>query len=788
MIRIPFPTFGPEDAADDEAPDVAAQDEAPEAAEPPDDEAAHADAQHEAKRADTAVVDRVDALLDGGEHPFMAAERDEAVRRAPEVLGRIKGIVEEARQRLTPAARAQFDQLYAGHRLPEWDGRVQAHVAGQDRADRDAVSAARRGQALAVTRASLVSDPARAEAGLAIALGEDNAIGARNGRSPDQIAEAQRRTRADALADGLEHAIHSRADLAEAQRRHDALRAQLDPARSDRIDAALHRFLADEEAARIAAGLVDGSIGLDGQGPRDLDAVQAAARTLAGADPVRREAYAHAIAERWSAEEAAREAARRKPIGELQPHLLNPEVRAMADLPRGLVAALPDDAHRAARDFYAAGGRFPARSDPMTAFRLAQMRAHDPEGFAQAHPTPHALSLSRDDYQALLADQDAARAGTPQAQAGQLAARRLLAVGRHALLEAAGRDAADDPEVAAGFHAQLQDAVALYRHAHDGQAPDDDQLDRMAAKLAERAKAGGAAEGGWQTAAYVHPAPDPFADGPDRSLFMQTAGPGGRPPLSEDEIERRVLQRLAERAHNPFILYDPKQGTLVRPTFSQEGGPEYRPLSADELQVFKEQQLGADSHRPGLKSPQERFVDAEVEGEKRTPPRGLAGLKPTDETTLARMIFAESARIPEDHAAIGWSIVNRVGDREFGATLDDVLNQKNAYQIVEKGGGPKGGSPLWKASANPAALTGDNARSWATAKATARGIMDRSIPDPTGGGTFFFSAKDFDGQPENAPRDFQRMLKNKTIQPSAYKSGSTKRDMNYFFVETKSQK
>jgi hypothetical protein len=331
--------------------------------------------------------------------------------------------------------------------------------------------------------------------------------------------------------------------------------------------------------------------------------------------------------------------------------------------------------------------------------------------------------------------------------------------------------------------------VALYRHAHDGQAPDDDQLDRMAGKLAERARAGGAAEAGWRTAAYVHPAPDPFADGPDRSLFMQTAGPGGRPPLSEDEIERRVLQRLAERAHDPFILYDPKQGALVRPTFSQEGGPEYRPLSADELQVFKEQQLGADSHRPGLKSPQERFVDAEVEGEKRTPPRGLAGLKPTDETTLARMIFAETSNVPEDSDAIGWSIVNRIGYRKYGFTLDEVLHHSGGFQIVPEGGArSKAGSSQWQLSAHPESLTGPNARAWEQAKAAARGIIDGSIPDPTDGATMFFSSDHFDGAAPTAPFSFRGMLRREALQRSPYSSRSTGRYSNYFWWEKEDRK
>jgi hypothetical protein len=77
-----------------------------------------------------------------------------------------------------------------------------------------------------------------------------------------------------------------------------------------------------------------------------------------------------------------------------------------------------------------------------------------------------------------------------------------------------------------------------------------------------------------------------------------------------------------------------------------------------------------------------------------------------DENTLARIIYAESSNTPSDMPAIGWSVVNRVGDREFGKTMDDVINQKNAFSSVQNN------DRQWQGSADPDSLTGPNAKAW----------------------------------------------------------------------------
>ncbi|HEX4197721.1 MAG TPA: cell wall hydrolase [Caulobacteraceae bacterium] len=159
--------------------------------------------------------------------------------------------------------------------------------------------------------------------------------------------------------------------------------------------------------------------------------------------------------------------------------------------------------------------------------------------------------------------------------------------------------------------------------------------------------------------------------------------------------------------------------------------------------------------------------------------------QPGDEDLLARMIYAETSDIPQDSAAIGWSIMNRTGDLAFGKTLTDVMNQKNAFAFVPGSrAGPKG-SGQWQASANPAALTDGDAASWAAANQAAAGILNGSIPDPTGAATEFFSSKDYNGNPATAKPGFPGRLERGTIVPSPYTSRSTQAVRNYFFVEPK---
>ncbi|HEY5410410.1 MAG TPA: cell wall hydrolase [Caulobacteraceae bacterium] len=135
-----------------------------------------------------------------------------------------------------------------------------------------------------------------------------------------------------------------------------------------------------------------------------------------------------------------------------------------------------------------------------------------------------------------------------------------------------------------------------------------------------------------------------------------------------------------------------------------------------------------------------------------TPVIGSNGYEPArgDENTLARMIYAEGLSTPDDFPAIGWSIVNRIGNPQYRPTLDGVLNQRKQYAIVEAGGGPPGGSQQWRETADPSKLTGVRAVRWGQAQQAAQGILSGAISDPTLGAQHFFASPDLDGDAAKA--------------------------------------
>lgn len=168
---------------------------------------------------------------------------------------------------------------------------------------------------------------------------------------------------------------------------------------------------------------------------------------------------------------------------------------------------------------------------------------------------------------------------------------------------------------------------------------------------------------------------------------------------------------------------------------------------------------------------------AGVNGKGYTPKAG-------DATLLARVIYAETLSNPEDFEAIGWTTVNRVGERQFGSTLDAVVHQRNAFQALEVGGGPKGGSALWQESANPEKLTGAKLEGWKRAMAVADGILKGKIADPTGGATLFVASSVYKrGNPGTLKGYFRTGLKRGILIDSAYVSSSKRKRQNHFFVE-----
>jgi hypothetical protein len=159
---------------------------------------------------------------------------------------------------------------------------------------------------------------------------------------------------------------------------------------------------------------------------------------------------------------------------------------------------------------------------------------------------------------------------------------------------------------------------------------------------------------------------------------------------------------------------------------------------------------------------------------------GVRVFQPGDQNLLARLIFAETGEIPDDAAAVGWATINEMRPDQ---TLNNVLQRRNGFQSLQAGGGPVGGSPQWQASADPSKLTDGDAKSWAAAQNAAAGIIDGSIPDPTGGATQFFASSDYDPKDsKSAPGDFRRMLREQTIKPSTYGGHAYGTNRNYFFV------
>jgi len=106
-----------------------------------------------------------------------------------------------------------------------------------------------------------------------------------------------------------------------------------------------------------------------------------------------------------------------------------------------------------------------------------------------------------------------------------------------------------------------------------------------------------------------------------------------------------------------------------------------------------------------------------------------------DKDLLARIIFSEGAGNDADYPGLAWSVVNRVGARRFPDSLSGVLQQTDRNGNYQLGYD----TPLWRASGDPNSLTGKNALSYQKASDIAEGVLNGSIPDPTGGALYFHS-------------------------------------------------
>jgi hypothetical protein len=152
--------------------------------------------------------------------------------------------------------------------------------------------------------------------------------------------------------------------------------------------------------------------------------------------------------------------------------------------------------------------------------------------------------------------------------------------------------------------------------------------------------------------------------------------------------------------------------------------------------------------------------------------------QPGDRDLLARAIFAEGSDTPKDIAAIAWAIVNRIGHPKFRDSLDAVIQEPGQYAFMPTKGKPLG-SDQWNNSANPDKLNVKDARAWQQALAAAEGVLGGTIPDPTGGATYYFLSSTYNGTLATAPKGFFRMaLGDNRLNPSPYVS----EENNHFFL------
>jgi len=251
--------------------------------------------------------------------------------------------------------------------------------------------------------------------------------------------------------------------------------------------------------------------------------------------------------------------------------------------------------------------------------------------------------------------------------------------------------------------------------------------------------------------------------------------------------QRRLNARLGGIRYPDGLLVDPDTGQVFKLQKRHSGNPldgpggQYRPVlaSEEEARMFRRNRLSIDPSEADTPLKEELLLQAlGTKGNRDWVP------EPGDELLLARMIFAEGAGTPGDHEAIGWSIINRIGHPENGDTLTAVLRDRKGFQIVPEGGGPPGGSPLWRKSEKPEEMEPLNRQSWDNAQRVAKGILAGRIDDPVDGGRFFYaSPKAYDGKnPATAnPGWFQEALRNGKIVPVPYKSRATGKSRNYFF-------
>jgi RHS repeat-associated protein len=107
--------------------------------------------------------------------------------------------------------------------------------------------------------------------------------------------------------------------------------------------------------------------------------------------------------------------------------------------------------------------------------------------------------------------------------------------------------------------------------------------------------------------------------------------------------------------------------------------------------------------------------------------------KSTDYFLLGATIMGEASGHPSAYAAVGWTIVNRVGDPHYADTLAGVVFQPSQFDAVN--------NPLFKEAYYDFGLNFDpiNSRAFLQTQIVAIDILSGRIPDQTNGSMHFFS-------------------------------------------------
>ncbi|MEN3953586.1 hypothetical protein [Iodidimonas sp. SYSU 1G8] len=136
---------------------------------------------------------------------------------------------------------------------------------------------------------------------------------------------------------------------------------------------------------------------------------------------------------------------------------------------------------------------------------------------------------------------------------------------------------------------------------------------------------------------------------------------------------------------------------------------------------------------------------------------------PGDVEGVARALYAEAGGQQRAWPALGWSIINRVNPgAKQRSTLQAVLKEPRQFD--------RHGTGRWLH--NPATMAPADLAAWKAAQEMARGVLSGDVPDPTRGGTYFYSG-DPGAPPHGAEGFFGRSVQSGRLAPVLSVDGFT---------------